>query len=167
MKQLKFIILITVSLFSQAINAQNFKAPRSYTLKVESDYVKYEKEVIQCVNYIEKTPIGSNVERSKALSFLMEWITGSPDVSVAITEKIVFFVEEPELLGAFMGGWTKFVLEHPELNKNLIKCNAAGLISVIKVYELNTVLKRNTKLDEVVSANKEGKLENWVTERLN
>lgn len=67
-----------------------------------------------------------------------------------------------------MGGWTKFVLENPKYQKDLVKGNLAGLKSVINVYENNkdNAMKKDKSVEKLVKLNKKGELENWVKEQL-
>ena len=162
-KSLLFILtLIPISMFGQ-----DFQPPKDYKFEKESDYLKYENDIVKAIEYLENTPIGNNNKRKDALTFITNWIVETPTVSIEISEKIVpFAANNTDLLSAFMGGWTKLVIEHPESKEDLVKCNLEGLLSVIKMYKLNKELKRDKFIDKLVEYNDKGKLNNWIHEQL-
>ena len=104
MKNLKLLFAFMLLFFVfTTINAQDFQVPKNYTLKVADDYKKLEKDVVDCVNWLENTPINKDEnKRTDANAFFMQWITGSPDVSVAISSYVLDltenFMDNPERL---------------------------------------------------------------------
>ncbi len=161
-----YISLLLYIAISIAANGQDYKVPTNYKFDKKSDFVNYEKDILECINYVEKTPIKNNKNREKAVTFLTQWITGTPTFSITLTPKIISFMDSPELLSAFMGGWTKLVLEHPELKNEVEKCNYAGLLSVINVYTLNKELNRDKGVEKFIKLEKKGELMEWVTSQL-
>lgn len=148
--------------------SQTFTVPKNYKLKKDEDYAKYEKDIIACVNWLESTPVNENEDdRKAAYKFLLEWLTGAPNVSVAMDEKIVNFTEKnSDLLFIFMGGWTKHALQNPDDKSEVNGC-VAGLKSVAAFYKKN---EKNLKKDKNVIALQQriddGTLEEWVKKQM-
>ena len=146
--------------------AQTFNVPQNPKLEKESDYAAYAKDVIACVNWLEQTPLDKDAaKRDEANHFLMLWIQGSPDVTISIHDYVGKFAEiNPEFLMAFMGGWTRYVLEKKDTDE--LAGNMAGVQSVLHLYEISSSVKRNDELDKLVKLSKEGKLKEWVQQRV-
>src|SRR5689334_17228679 len=109
--------LLALSLFVIAFisaNAQEFTVPDISDFKNEADYAKYEKDVIACANWLENNPLNQDRDkRAKANSFMIKWISGSPNVSIGIDETVTNLADKNEqLLVLFMSGWTRYALEN-------------------------------------------------------
>jgi len=169
MKALKqvFIIALLIVISHLAVG-QSFTVPKNYTLKEVSDYAKYEKDIIDCVIWLENTPVDEQRnKRSKANQFLIQWVTGSPNLTISINSKIVNFTDKnPDLLIIFLGGWAKYALENPEYKDDEVKCNLAGLRSVIKVYKKRNGMKKDRNVEKLIKLEKKGELEEWVKQQL-
>jgi hypothetical protein len=163
-------LAFTVAITSASVNAQDWKMPEDLTLEKEEDYAKYKNDVLACIDWLEKTPQNTKEEaRKEANAFLLVWITGSPDVSIELNGDIVTFLgseEQAELLLTFMGGWTRYALTDKDGGKDAVQGNLAGLRSVIKVYRDVGGVKKNKEVDKLVKLEKDGKLEDWVKEKL-
>lgn len=161
------LLLIAVFIANTAL-CQDFEVPVNYKLDKSEDYAPYEKRIIACIDWLEKTPINEEKEkREAAKKFLMKWIEGSPNVTIELQGFITTFADKnPELLLAFMGGWTKFVLENPEYLKDKVRGNVAGLRSLLKVYSMGNGMKKDKDIDKLVKLSEDGDLKNWVESQL-
>lgn len=160
-------LTLAVLLFgiAQLTAGQSFQVPQNYSLVKKADYAKYEKDVIACVNWLENTPVNQQAEKRKeANRFLLMWVTGSPNVDIALSQKITSFSKNPDLVMIFLGGWTQFDLEHPDQSKDEVAGNLAGIRSVIKVYQANLGkgIMKDKDVQKMIKLEKKGKLEEWV-----
>jgi hypothetical protein len=167
MKMKKILLSAILLLSVSVVIAQNSPVPAGYKLEKNDDYKKYEKDILKTIDYLENTPINTQKEnRLKAKDFLMEWITGSPDVTIVLSSNIVIFADRnAELLVAFMGGYARYSIQHPE-DKESLKGNVAGLKSVIKVYKMGNGIKDDDKVNKLVKTDAKGELEKWTKEQL-
>ena len=119
--------------------SQEFTIPKNVTLKSDSDYKKYENDVLQGINWLENTPINQQVaKRKKVSAFLLQWMTGTPSFSIKMQSFQMELTEKnPDLLISFLGGWAKYALENPADKDNELAANIAGFESLIKVYTSN------------------------------
>ena len=160
-KQLLFFILV---LSFTGLFAQEFSVPQNYSLKKPEDFTKYEKDVIQCIDWLMATPMNKQVEKRKeANAFLLAWMSDSPKVSITVFSKIVNFSDKnPELLMVFMSGWTKYSIETSDYS-NIIVGNVKGIERVIEFYKKNKeFLEKDSNVEDYIKMQKEGKLEEFI-----
>ena len=151
----------------QFVFAQEFEVPKGYKFKKKEDYIRYEKDIISCINWLESTPFDlSDKKRKKAAQFLLDWLNDNPKIKKfePSAEMQVFNDKNEELLVIFMGGWAKFCLEHPEQADDKLQTNMAGMLSVIKVYKLSkgNGLKKDKDIETLIKMWEKGELEDWV-----
>jgi len=135
---------------------------------VEIDYELYEDDVIKAVNWLIETPLGEESEARKEINaFLIQWITGTPKVTIEISQDIVTYLDCGECLTIFMGGWAKYALESKDYD-NKIKGNLAGTESVIAFYTKNKkALGKNKEIEKFVKLQKSNKLEAYIKDQVN
>jgi hypothetical protein len=165
MKNIKIIAITLLLLVCQKTLSQEFEIPKNLKLEKESDYAKYEVDVLNGINWLENTGIKDQLAKRKNTSaFLMQWMTGTPSVSIGLQAFQTKLTEKnPDLLITFLGGWTKFAIENPSEKEDVIKANIAGFQSLIKVYSANkgSGIKKDKKIEKLIKLNQE-ELEEWV-----
>ena len=161
--------ILVLSIFNSAkIFCQDFKVPENYVFNTKDDYDKYEKDVINCVNWIENTPISQDAEtRTRANAFIMKWVTGSPTVSLTLNDKIISKItaNNPQLLIFFIGGWTRYSLEN-NYSRDKVKGTCAGLKCLVNVYKKGIGVNKDKDIDKLVDIIDKDELENWVIKNL-
>ncbi len=61
----------------------------------------------------------------------------------------------------FMGGYTKYALQHKsDFNKD--QANVAGLKAMIDKYTNDTARKKDSAMEKLIKMDKDGKLEDWT-----
>ena len=165
---MKTILLIITLLFSISQSfSQEYSIPKDYNFKTKDDYVKYEKHIIEGVNWLLKSPLTSEKTKRKEINaFIMKWMTGSPTVSIELSQDIVTFMDCPDCLMLFMGGWTKHVIETKD-NSNKSKGNLAGILAVIEFYNLNkAALGKNKAIEKYIKIQTKGTLEKYIDSKM-
>jgi hypothetical protein len=148
------------------LSAQQFEIPEDYEMKTKEDFAKYEKDIIPCFDGLMATRYDEQPEKRKEASkFLLEWIIGTPSVTIEINPKIITFTEgSPELLVIFMGGWTKYALETKD--KSMYKGNLNGIESVIKYYKANKkVIGEDKEVEKYVQMKEKGTLDDYIKKK--
>jgi hypothetical protein len=142
--------------------AQTYQAPTGYTLKAPADYARYDTQVIESVNWLEATsPTKETEQRQSTNQFLMQWMTGTPAVSVQLQEYTAeITAKDPNLLMLFLGGWSRYQLQHPEA-KDAVLLNTEAVKTVLKGYQTGGY-KRNKKIESLITLNDKGTLADWV-----
>jgi hypothetical protein len=103
--------------------------------------------------------------RQQAQRFLLTWASGSPKVSIGLQPYVgELYGKNTALLMAYMGGWTRYSLQHPE-DKNTLTLNAEGVKAMLKVYDLggNAKIPAMENLRTIVS---NGELETWLRSKI-
>lgn len=150
------------------LSGQEFTVPGNYVLKVPADYGRYENDVLRGIDWIFQTPVDEQkAKRIEVNKFLMDWITGSPNVTIEINQEIMNFVRaNPELLMIFLSGWTKHVLESRD-NTSVLAGNVKGIESVIAFYGKNIKsLKKDPNVEQYARMKERGTLEKYIARKI-
>ena len=166
--------LSTIFLLAISFNgrAQTSPVPKSYSLTTPEDYNKYEKDVVNVINWLEQTPWDpKSIERQIADSFLLAWISGSPTVTIELGDDILMKIMEKnkEALVTYMGGYTKYTLQSraDKTSYDVNKAKLAGFKAIITKYNSEKKTRSKDKNVEMLAKlDSEGKLENWVATEL-
>ena len=147
--------------------AQSFSVPENYSFNTKDDYHKYDRDIIKAINWIEKTAPGKEPDRMKIASrFLLEWLSGCPYVHFAQNVRIDAFIgDSPQYRVYYMGGWTKYALKDKTEHPDKMECTMAGIKAVLKAYR-STSGKRDPNIEEISKLDEQGKLKDWVAERM-
>lgn len=164
MKKIALSLLI-VFCFYQGFT-QEYSVPKDYAFESKEDYTRYQQAVLDGIDWLIETPVAEEPAKRKEINaFVLEWLTGSPTVTIELSEDIVTFMDCPDCLMIFMGGWTKYTLEQEDKNK--IQGNLAGIKTLIRFYENNkTELGRSSAIEKYSKLLKKDKLEDYITKRV-
>lgn len=160
------LLLLTLITASQSFGQQHFTVPANYQLNAKEDYAKYEKDIIEAISWLENTPLNKEEEKRREIStFVLKWITGSPNVSIEFNNYVTdLSAKNPELLVIFLAGWTKYALQHPE-EKDIVKLNAEGVQAMLRVYRKGGAVK-DKKLEKLLDILEKQGLEQWVKRKI-
>jgi len=169
MKIIKLLSITLLLLVTQTLVAQDFEIPKNVQLEQESDYVKYEKDVLSAINWLENTGIEEQKsKRQNTSAFVLKWIMGTPTFSIALNAfQIDLTKKNPDLLTSFLGGWSTFAIENPSEKEDMIKGNIAGFKSLIKVYAANkgNGMKKDKKIEKLMKLSPD-ELKAWIQKEL-
>jgi hypothetical protein len=154
-----FVMLVVFSAASQT----TFEMPENVQLKSDADYAKYETDIINAAKWLEETDLDKETKKRAAVNaFVMNWLTGAPNVTVDITQPILkLYQGNTELLAIYLGGYSREFLA----NKNSATkrtATKAGLISMIKVYKKGISLNKNKEMEKLVKMYDENKLDEYI-----
>lgn len=162
---MKNLILSLVLLFvTGTLFSQDWEVPKNYQLVKVEDYEPYEKDILECINWITGTPMGEQENKSKeANAFLLKWLMGSPYLHIEIKAEIVTFMNtSPDLLMIYLGGWAKHSLETRDFG-NKVEGSLAGIHLVIDYYKKNkSVLKKDKNVEKYIKMKEKGKLTEFI-----
>ena len=147
-----------------AINLQAQSSPNVAHVKLETkeDYKNSEDLVMQSIDWVLNTPVTKNASKRKEISaFLINWMSGSPNISVALVEGLTP-LDCPDCLVAFMAGWVKYSIEN-NYSKNDVTNALAGIESAVDFYKKNkSELGKNSELEKLIKHKKKGTLKEYV-----
>lgn len=164
---IKRILLIVLFLFIAPVAiAQSFEVPKDYQLKDEQDYIKYQPDVLKAIDWFQKTLWDEKrMERADVSTFLTAWIEGCPYVVVETSDDINELGDnDNDLLMAYLGGYTKYLLLNPELSfKN--DARMAGIKALFAKYEKDKAFKSDKKVENLMTLSPEA-LQSWLSNAL-
>ncbi len=168
MRPLHLILVICfLVLASTMALAQEFSTPQTYAFKTKEDFARYEPQIIEFTKYIEIAPVNDDSDKRKeANAFFMRWLTGAPNVSVEVQPYVMDLTKENKsFLLIFMGGWTRYALEHPG-KADKLQCHLAGVQSILTAYKGGKGVEDDDAVSNLVDLEKSGKLSDWVASQL-
>jgi hypothetical protein len=163
MKQL-LLFLLFISTGGLA-SAQEIEIPEADVLQEPEDYARYEGEVLRLIDWLWETPLNEQTARRKKVNaFVLAWMTGSPDVHLEIQEEVVTFLDtSPDLLMAFLCGWTRYAIETKNYDERILGCTA-GIEAVIQMYNKNRkILPRDKSIEHYMKLQKKGELQAYLS----
>ena len=160
-----FLFFFTIPVFTRVL-AQG-PAPDSYSFESAASYHRYDKDVMKCIKYIERSKPGDqDVSIKKATRFVLEWQSGCPYVHFSQNVRIdAFFGDSPQLRIYYICGYVKYALKNEGRNDK-VGCTYSGIQSVLRAYGRLSV-KKDKNIEDWVKLEEQGKLKSWVEERLN
>jgi hypothetical protein len=167
-KKVFFLFWISMLVISIQSKSQSFEVPKNYDLKVKEDYVKYEKDVIACANWMEITPLDQESQKwTDANIFILKWLTGSPTVNVNIDADLLikYFEKNNEFQIIFLAAWTRYSLQN-NYSKDQLQGYYEGFKSIITIYKKGTGVKKSKDMEKIASIYDKGELETWLKENI-
>lgn len=164
---MRYLFTLLLSLAFTVSNAQELVIPE-VTYVSPSDYLDQREKVLEVIDYLQYSPANAEQEtRKRATAFLIQWLEGSPAVSVTLEGFITPFMAYGESLAIFLGGYTKYVLQTGGDNPDPVMANLAGTERVVEYYLANqSVYGPHKELDELVKQWEKGRLRRWVERSL-
>ncbi len=154
-----FFVLLLVLVSTNSLIAQDFQVPTDVNFQTDQDFKNAEVDVVKAVNWLENTPVNMETDKRKDVnSFLMKWMTGTPNVSIELAQFQTDLTDKnPDLLMIYMAGWSKYAIENPSESSNKLECNLAGVKSVLKIYSNNVGkgVSKNKKIEKMLKMNDE------------
>ena len=160
-----FLICLIFTLTSVlVVRAQTtFEVPQNVELKSKDDYAKYEPQVIDAAKWLEQTGLDKEIDKRKEVnSFVLQWISGSPTISIDITEKLAkIYGKNDQLLGIYLASYARNFLE----NKNTatrFSATKGGLTSMMNVYKKGIGITKSKEMDKLINLTDENKLDDYI-----
>lgn len=153
--------------FAQTSPTPKYDIPAEYSFLLPEDYDKYNTQIKEAIDWYLWRSMGmDNDKRQNAATFFMQWLVGSPTVTVEIDTKVVNFVNSnPQLLLPFSMGWSKYTIENEDANR--IKACAAGIEAAVAYYNKNRAfMNKDAGIEKYEKMIKNKKLENYISKNL-
>ena len=157
---MKKLFAITLCLLlSQMVWAQKFSVPEIPGDIAKSEYVNYEKDFIRCMDWLESHAPSAS-QRKDVNSFVVWWLSGTPDVHIEISSDVVNF-QNGDLLILYIGGWAKYCINHPDATD--VDGSMAGIETVIDYYlKYKDSIGKNKGVEDLIKMKNKGTLRQHV-----
>ncbi|QQL48683.1 hypothetical protein [Mucilaginibacter ginkgonis] len=154
--------LFVLLLFGLRAAAQTYTVPVNYKFSSPADYKRYEPQVLETVDWLQNTPWTEEpVKRRLANAFLFKWIQGVPGIVMTIMPELINLTDKNNLLmAAFVGGYSKYAIEHPGYLKE--EANNAAVRALIAKYRAEPTRKKDEDIEKLIRLERDGQLGYWV-----
>lgn len=157
----KLALLLVAFVAAQCAMAQQFSLPILPEKMWPSEYARYEPDVLNCCNYLLNTdPSFNSPKHEECASFLLRWVAGSPNVSVAINEGLVD-AHKSSLRLAYIAGWVRHSIAHPS-DASLICANVAVGDMLNFYFSHKDVTGKSKLADKLLKKQQTGELTSYI-----
>lgn len=165
MKTILLSFVWSLSIILSANAQTSFELPDNIELKVKEDYAKYEPSIIAAAKWIEETDLDKEVAKRKRVNaFIVQWVTGSPTVSVSISERLgKIYGNNAELLVIYIASYSRHYIEN-KTSASAFSATKAGLTSIMNVYKKKINISKSKEMEKIIKLNEENKLDAYIQE---
>jgi hypothetical protein len=164
-KPFLFCLLLASTSISSVYAQTIFEVPQNVELSSKDDYAKYEPAIIDAAKWLEATDLDKEADKRKEVnSFVLRWVSGSPTISIDITEKLAkLYGKNAQLLGIYLASYARNFLE----NKNTatrFSATKAALTSMMNVYKKGIDISKSKEMEKLIKLTDENKLDDYISE---
>ncbi len=161
MKQI--LLLTTCFIIAHTAMAQDFYKLKDVEFKTGSETKAYDSAALQSANYILTSP-RDNANSLYATSFLLNWMTATPDFTFTFSGPIVKLGDKSDVLtGVYVAAMTKYCMENKDKasDQNEVAINTYHLLAQ---YCANPAygVKQEKDVKKLIEADKNGTLKAYL-----
>jgi hypothetical protein len=167
-KQLLVIAFLLIAFHaSHAQEGHCPKIPENYSWETAEDYRKDKDLVKKTLRWLCSTPLGVDIEkRGLANAYVLEWLAGSPSITVDIkTEHLPFLEHHPDLLYSFIHGIALYLMDKPT-ETDTVKLYAKGFEVVATLAMQSKELSHDKDFKPLIKAYKKERMMEFVRQTL-
>jgi hypothetical protein len=158
-----------VALLAAPVMAQDddISIPENYLLKKPEHYKEYEPMVANCCKWLMNNKVDHQPDRRiKAYSFIWDWMSGHPDITITIYKNLVTFNKKnPDLLIMFMVGYTLEAIENED--KTEFDTQLAGVNAMLNCYTKNRpYFKKDKTCEKMLKMKAASTLKDYVRKNI-
>lgn len=157
-----FVLLMSAPLLSQNY-ADEVSVPENYLLKKPEHYKEYESIVVNCCKWLINNKIDHMPQRRiKAYSFIWDWMSGHPEITMTVHKNLVSFDKNnPDLLLMFMVGFALEAIENED--KTEFDTQMAGVMTMLNFYVSNrSFFKKDKNCEKLLKMKSNDTLKEYV-----
>ena len=161
-KILFFAGVLFISLTTKAQSLPNFN---SYKLDTPAHVTEANPAALKAANFLLETPINDSTEknRSVAMTFLVKWMSDSPDYTFSIDHTMTILDIKEEYMSIYLAAMVKYQIEN-----NIFKSNDKTKIETWKIvaeYAKNPEnnVKVKGKIKKLLKAYEKNELEEFLS----
>ena len=155
---MKFLLPLLLALGTTLVQAQDFTIP-TVDYSDEASYRAQEQNVVDAVDYLINNPVNRKPAKRQAVnSYLLEWVTGTPTMTISLSQEVAPFMECGDCLLLYMGAYAKETIVNA--GGSVADHNVAAVNTVLDFYEKErAALGKNKEAEKFLKLRKKGKLE--------
>ncbi len=152
MKMLKCVsLLLLICIGPLFLKAQQVpQIPENGDMITTEDFEAAEPLVIECSNWLINTDFDKYTsERKKVNEFVWKWVSGTPALTIDITDDLTKLYENNiQLLNIFLAAYASYYIQHKTEFTNL-SASRKGIQAMIIVYKRGIGIKKNKYLEKI------------------
>ena len=144
--------------------SQNMPQTDGIKLDTKENYRAVDTVALHAATYLLSTPIDrNNMNRLKAIQFLMKWMEGTPDYTFSITgNPVSLFVKDLDMMSVYMASLVSYAIQNKSVkDDHTIILNATKTLIVYLDNKSNNV-NMTGKLWKLSDAEKKRELESYL-----
>lgn len=166
MRNFKPLLLsMLAAMFSiSALRAQTqFELPPNTVLEAKEDYAKYETTMVDAARWLEETDLGKEPDKRQMVNaFVLQWVSGSPNVSVEINEQLSkIYGKNIQLIGVYLASYSRHYIENKG-TATKASATKAALTSMMNVYKKKIAISKSKEMEKLIKLTDEGTLDEYV-----
>ena len=133
-------------------------------LTTPNEYRKAEPQVILAADYVYSSAVDKdNLHRTNAISFIMKWMSGTPDYSFVPDKSVMKITNnDNELLGVYFACLAKYALEKGKgVDREELKINSYKLLAIYCENPDNNYKPRG-EIKKLIEAKNQDKLKEYI-----
>jgi hypothetical protein len=149
------------------VSAQNYNdeisIPENYLLKKPEHYKEYEPMVVNCCNWLINNNVNHMPQRRiKAYSFIWDWMSGHPEITMKVHKNLVSYDKKnPDLLLTFMVGFALEAIENKDNTE--FDTQMAGVLAMLNCYTSNrSFFKKDKNCEKLLKMKSKDTLKDYV-----
>jgi hypothetical protein len=158
------VVMICTLFIAQLTFAQDFSELQKVEIKTKEECRSYDTKVLECANYILSTPNGDDINRLYASSFILKWMTSTPDYMFELGDWNAKLSNKKDyLLAVFTASMVKFSLENKDKvnDKNEVKYGSYKLFAEYCSKEKN-IKNPSKEMKKFIEAYKKDELKTYL-----
>ena len=155
----KFVFFAFCLLFVQGMNAQKLVVPAIPGNIDKTEYAQYTQDVMNCISWM-KSHSPSDSQQKDVATFVLWWLSGSPDVHITLNSEVVKF-EDGTLLLLLLGGWAEYAIQSKDDDQ--VEGCYAGVETALNYYEqYRKSLPKDKGAEKLLKMRKKGVLKEYI-----
>ncbi|KAF2511444.1 hypothetical protein EYY60_08405 [Flavobacterium zhairuonense] len=162
MKKTIITFLITVCAAISVNSQTKFDLPENIELKRDSDYAKYENDIVSAAKWLEETDLDKETDKRKQVdAFIIKWVSGTPNITVEMNSSLMkLYGKNNELLALYMASYSAYFLQNTTADKTAAV--KAGIISMINVYKKGISIAKSKEMEKAIEAFDQNKFDEYI-----
>ena len=166
MKFVHALVLTVVLMFASltVMSAQTkFELPKNIELNNDADYKKYEKDIIAAAKWLEEKSIDADtLYAQKVNTFIIRWLSGSPDITISLNENFSKLIaENSQLIIIYMANYGKYYIENAGSASEPNACKA-GIKSVLNAYKKGKNIQKSEEIEKLLKLTNESEFDTYI-----
>ncbi len=167
MKMFKCVaLLFFISTIPVIVKAQQLpQIPENAAMRTTEDFEAAEPLVIESATWLINTDLDKYPqERKKINEFVWKWVSGTPALTIDITDELTKLYENNiQLLNIFLAAYAGYYIQHKTDFSNLA-ASREGIHAILLVYNKGKEIKKNKQMEKI-SRLPPAELEAYIVEK--